>query len=205
MSKNENKARLISIGDKVKSAREGMGFTQEQFADKFGYARTTLAKLEAGLRDFKSTEIVTLSEQLNVSCDYLLGRARAAAPDDFIQAVVDCYDLKESALAALSNVSKSDGQAKTIARRNVINLLLSTEQGKKALERLALYFFGRLDNRTREHGISFEQAMDTGKARTYINSASIADEEVRETLLRLVDGYFQELRQELNVWEVDNE
>ena len=73
MSENENKRRLLSIGNKVKLAREEMNLTQEQFADKYGYARTTLAKLEAGIRDFKSTEIITLAKQLNVSSDYLLG------------------------------------------------------------------------------------------------------------------------------------
>jgi len=105
MSENENKKRLLSIGVKVKLARETMGLTQEQFADKYGYARVTLGKLEAGLRDFKSTEIVTLAEQLGVSCDYLLGRSRAAAPDNFMQEVVTRYGLNEQALQFLERLN----------------------------------------------------------------------------------------------------
>jgi transcriptional regulator with XRE-family HTH domain len=105
MSENDNKRRLISIGYKVKEAREKMGLTQEQFADKYGYARTTLAKLEAGIRDFKSTEIITLAEQLNVSCDYLLGRSRAAAPDNFMQEVVTRYGLTEQALQFIERLN----------------------------------------------------------------------------------------------------
>jgi transcriptional regulator with XRE-family HTH domain len=106
MSENANKRRLIEIGGRVKRAREGMGLTQEQFADKYGYARTTIGKLEAGHRDFKSTEIVTLAEQLNVSCDYLLGRTRAAAPDDFIQEAVKRYGLSEQALKHLEQLNE---------------------------------------------------------------------------------------------------
>jgi transcriptional regulator with XRE-family HTH domain len=105
MCEKENKKRLLSIGYRVKEARDKMGLTQEQFADKYGYARTTLAKLEAGHRDFKSTEIITLAEQLNVSCDYLLGRTRAAAPDDFIQEVVARYGLNEQALQLLERLN----------------------------------------------------------------------------------------------------
>jgi transcriptional regulator with XRE-family HTH domain len=107
MSENNNKRRLISIGSKIKEARDKMGLTQEQFADKYGYARTTLAKLEAGLRDFKSTEIITLAEQLNVSCDYLLGRSRAQAPDNFMQEVVTRYGLSEKALQFLERLNAS--------------------------------------------------------------------------------------------------
>jgi transcriptional regulator with XRE-family HTH domain len=117
MSENDNKRRLMSIGQRVKSAREDMNLTQEQFADKFAYARTTLAKLEAGLRDFKSTEIITLAEQLDVSCDYLLGRSRAAAPDNFLQEVVTRYGLSEQALQELSatmNLANRYNQGKVI-------------------------------------------------------------------------------------------
>jgi hypothetical protein len=57
------------------------------------------------LRDFKSTEIITLAEQLNVSCDYLLGRSRAAAPDEFIQKVVERYGLSEEALQTLERLN----------------------------------------------------------------------------------------------------
>lgn len=105
MSEIENKRRLLSIGSRVKLAREGMRLTQEQFADRYGYPRTTLAKLEAGHRDFKSTEIVALADQLGVSCDYLLGRERAAAPDDFIQEAVNRYGLDERALQTLERLN----------------------------------------------------------------------------------------------------
>ena len=97
MSENENKKRLMAIGSRVKLEREKMGLTQEQFAEKFGYPRSTISKLEAGLRDFKSTEILTLAEQLNVSCDYLLGRTMVTAADEVVQEATTRYGLSERA------------------------------------------------------------------------------------------------------------
>ena len=64
---------LRKIGFRIKQKREEMKLTQEEYADKFGYARSTLAKLEAGLRDFKSSEIVKFTKELGVSADWLLG------------------------------------------------------------------------------------------------------------------------------------
>lgn len=64
---------LENIGKRVKEGRGKMGLTQEEFADKYNYPRTTIAKIEAGLRDIKSAEIVKLAKQLGVTTDYLLG------------------------------------------------------------------------------------------------------------------------------------
>ena len=99
------------------------------------------------------------------------------------------------ALISPSAVIASKEQAQVIAYRSVLNFLFSHEQGKRALERLALYFFGRLNHTTEKHGVAFELETDTGNARTYINTAFVTDEELREALLRLTDSYFQELRQ----------
>lgn len=109
MNSNENKAekRLKEMGWRISKVRQDMGLTQEEFADKFGYARTTLAKLEAGLRDIKSTEIVELAEKLNISCDYLLGRTMAVAPDEIIQEMVDRYGLSEDTLKTLRRLKES--------------------------------------------------------------------------------------------------
>lgn len=109
MNSNENKTekKLKEIGWKISKVRQNMDLTQEEFADKFGYARTTLAKLEAGLRDIKSTEIVELAEKLGVSCDYLLGRTMAAAPDNLVQEMVDRYGLNEDTLKTLKRLKES--------------------------------------------------------------------------------------------------
>ncbi|MDR1066717.1 MAG: helix-turn-helix domain-containing protein [Clostridiales bacterium] len=102
---SENKSPLELIGEKVQLKRKELGMTQEQFADKYSYPRTTLAKLEAGKRDFKSTEILILAEQLGVSCDYLLGRTRTAAADNLTQAAVQRYGLREQELQSLERLT----------------------------------------------------------------------------------------------------
>jgi transcriptional regulator with XRE-family HTH domain len=105
MSAKTNKSPLELIGERVQNRRKEMNMTQDQFAEKYGYPRTTLAKLEAGLRDFKSTEILILAEQLGVSCDYLLGRQMVKAPDNFTQAASERYGLSEEALNSLRNIT----------------------------------------------------------------------------------------------------
>jgi transcriptional regulator with XRE-family HTH domain len=146
MSETENKRRLMSIGWKVKEARERMGLTQEQFADKYGYARPTLAKLEAGIRDFKSTEIIKLAEQLNVSCDYLLGLTRAAPLDDFIQAESSRYGLSDEALKTLERLGKTPKSAREASENAdaplvlfTLERLLTDARGREALTHMAKY------------------------------------------------------------------
>lgn len=122
MNSNKNKSDKIlkDVGWKIGKVRQDMGLTQEEFAAKIGYARTTLAKLEAGLRDIKSTEIVELAEKLNVSCDYLLGRKMAAAPDNVVQEMVDRYGLSEDMLKILQRLKEKRGTLEEYINLNTI-------------------------------------------------------------------------------------
>lgn len=169
MSSDENKTKKVlkEIGWKIGKVRQELGLTQEEFADKIGYARTTLAKLEAGLRDIKSSEIVELAEKLDVSCDYLLGRTMAAAPDNIVQEMVDRYGLSESTLKTLcrlkefgkieedymyTNLAPSEDWEQVITKPDVREYI---EQDEHILEMLNLLFATKrnLDNRSNEtHG-----------------------------------------------------
>ena len=82
------------IGKRIASLRKKKGLTQEQLAEKHGYARTTLGKMEAGLRDFKSTEIIALANYFNVSTDYLLGLTDMKA-NNLEDANAEIIDLKK--------------------------------------------------------------------------------------------------------------
>jgi transcriptional regulator with XRE-family HTH domain len=158
MKESKNKSPLELIGERVQLKRKELGLTQEQFADKYGYPRTTLAKLEAGLRDFKSTELLKLAEQLDVSCDYLLGRTRAAAADDLTQAVVEHYGLSEEALKVLADMpaietpSNDEEQSEesnyvkhrqrtTQKYRDTLNKLLVNINGKQVLAAISTFFY----------------------------------------------------------------
>ena len=141
MNENESNKNLKSIGYKVKSAREEMGLTQEQFADKYGYARTTIAKLEAGIRDFKSTEIIALSEQLNVSTDYLLGKTNIKNPDMNIQAIGAYTGLSEKNIINLKNYNDRHKGKNEFIKNNIgiINQILSQPQFTIMLNNINIY------------------------------------------------------------------
>ena len=135
MSENENKRRLLSIGNKVKLAREEMNLTQEQFADKYGYARTTLAKLEAGIRDFKSTEIITLAKQLNVSCDYLLGLSEGKT-----HKLDDIQKATGLTVGACENLEKWN-ELKDFTFKQLKSISFLIEHGRIFLEKLYEFLF----------------------------------------------------------------
>lgn len=166
MSSDENKTKkiLTEIGWKIGKIRQSMGLTQEEFADKIGYARTTLAKLEAGLRDIKSSEIVDLAEKLDVSCDYLLGRTMAAAPDNIVQEMVDRYGLSESTLKTLRRLKEFRKKEEEFMYANLLpsedweqviikpDIKEAIEHDERILEILNLLFATKrnLDNRSNE-------------------------------------------------------
>ncbi|MCL2194929.1 MAG: helix-turn-helix domain-containing protein [Oscillospiraceae bacterium] len=102
MCENEKRKWLKEMGSRVKFAREELGLTQEEFSVKHGYARSTFGKIEAGLRDFKSSEIVTLAKQLGVSCDYLLCQTWAKSPEIELQAITQATGLTENAVLNLT-------------------------------------------------------------------------------------------------------
>jgi len=147
MNDKSNKSPLELIGERVQAKRNELNLTQEQFAEKYGYPRTTLAKLEAGLRDFKSTELLTLAEQLGVSCDYLLGRKMIKAPDNITQAANERYGLSEEALKNLCDITArtapnklpgfietTSGNISASAVLSAVNAILTNELGLAMLQ-----------------------------------------------------------------------
>lgn len=62
----------MTLGEKIKEARKGCGFSQEQLAEKMSVSRSAIAKWETdkGLPDVDNLK--ALSFLLNVSIDYLL-------------------------------------------------------------------------------------------------------------------------------------
>ena len=64
---------MLSLGNRIKQARERIGITQEELADSIGVSRTTIARYELGEIEPKLRNLVALAERLAVSADYLLG------------------------------------------------------------------------------------------------------------------------------------
>jgi len=64
---------MSKLSERLIYFRKIAGLTQEQFADDIGWPRTILAKVEAGLRDLKSAEIILFAKRFGVTTDILLG------------------------------------------------------------------------------------------------------------------------------------
>lgn len=62
----------MEFGDRLKAARNNMGLTQEQLAEKIGVAKSTLAGYEKGNREPDVFKIKKLIEILGIDADYLL-------------------------------------------------------------------------------------------------------------------------------------
>lgn len=62
----------MTFGEKLKDARKGIGYSQEELAEKLAVSRSAIAKWETdkGLPDINNLKMI--SQILNVSIDYLL-------------------------------------------------------------------------------------------------------------------------------------
>lgn len=83
---------------RLKELREGYNLKQSELGEKLDVSRGSISYYENQDRAPDIEFLARASNFFNVSCDYLLGRTRAAAPDDFIQEAVNRYGLSEQAL-----------------------------------------------------------------------------------------------------------
>ncbi|KAA1288466.1 helix-turn-helix domain-containing protein [Alcaligenes faecalis] len=67
------------FGDRVRELRKAAGFTQEEFADLCGYARTYLSRIETGGANVSLDAIEVLSAALAITPSELLSFAPAEA------------------------------------------------------------------------------------------------------------------------------
>lgn len=73
MKKNINKATLLKkFGLNVKIARLKKGWTQEQFAEKFGKHLTYVGRIETGKMNMSLGKILELANALDVNVNQLL-------------------------------------------------------------------------------------------------------------------------------------
>lgn len=62
----------MKIGKKIAEAKRDKNFTQEQLAELMQVTRQSVSRWESDLAYPEMDKIITLSELLGVSCDYLL-------------------------------------------------------------------------------------------------------------------------------------
>jgi len=62
----------MKIGNKIKTYRNKLGYTQEELADKIGVSRQSVSKWESNKTYPEMSKIVNLAEMFSVSPEYLL-------------------------------------------------------------------------------------------------------------------------------------
>lgn len=65
---------MATIYEKIKKLREGLGLSQDELAQKLGYAsRSSITKIESGKVDISRKRIVDFAKALNTTPAYLMG------------------------------------------------------------------------------------------------------------------------------------
>lgn len=62
---------------KLKSIREERNYSQRELAEAIHVSTSTISHYEKGTREPDTTTLIQLSDYLNVSADYLIGRAQS--------------------------------------------------------------------------------------------------------------------------------
>jgi len=187
MSENKNKRKLQSMGWRVKQAREEMNLTQEQFADKYGYPRSTLAKLEAGIRDFKSTEIIKLAEQLNVSTDYLLGVTEVKSTDINIKTFAEAIGLSDEVIKMfmlMKNNAYYNSENKVNEFKymlHIANYLIASDEFNMALMALSISAYLKTSIKNLDESITAIQNKKSEKTPADIVIEFGSDDSIKKT------------------------
>lgn len=99
----DKKSLNIEIGSRIKSARENMGWTQEELAEKIDLSTQFISTIERGVAGASLGTIIRLCEVLNVSSEWLLCGKRAVPDSEKIAAKIST--LSSAQLAALDRVT----------------------------------------------------------------------------------------------------
>ncbi|MDF1748435.1 MAG: helix-turn-helix transcriptional regulator [Alphaproteobacteria bacterium] len=70
------------MGQRIKEARETLGWSQDELAHRMGVTLETITGWESDDRDPRSNRIITLAGVLGVSAHWLLDGSAEFAPDD---------------------------------------------------------------------------------------------------------------------------
>ena len=76
------------IGERIRRARQRLGWNQSELARQLGKPRQHLSLLEQGKQIPTARLLIDLAETLEVSTDYLLGRGKAEDEEEAHPALV---------------------------------------------------------------------------------------------------------------------
>lgn len=78
---------LLELGDRLRAAREFLGFSQEEVAEHMGLSRPAISNIEAGKRKVSSEELKRFAELYRRPYEYLLGEAEGLVEDETTEAL----------------------------------------------------------------------------------------------------------------------
>lgn len=98
---------LVAIGKRISTERKRINLTQEQLAEKMNVSIQMISNLERGNKSIKINNLLTLSQILGVSTDYILTGSknqseRATLTDKMANLSNDDYMLIEALINKLS-------------------------------------------------------------------------------------------------------
>lgn len=113
MTKAQNKRfcekKQVEVGNRIHKLRREKGITLEKLAERSNLSVQSICKIESGERNIKISTLISLSQALGVSADYILGLSNYCEEDnifrlisslsptgkEFIKGVVELYLISE--------------------------------------------------------------------------------------------------------------
>lgn len=112
------------IGQRINVALARKNIKQKELAEKLSVSDNTISYFVSGKRTPNTEQIIKISQILDISTDYLLGRSEILSPDTNIQAIGECIGLSESVIEALKGIKTSVATKKeTIFPKNYFDIL----------------------------------------------------------------------------------
>ena len=93
----------LAIGERLKTAREYLGLTQEEVSAAVEIPRTALSQIENGRRKVDALELGRFAKLYGQSVDYLSGHASPDIPEDVRHLARATSELSETDRAELLN------------------------------------------------------------------------------------------------------
>ena len=101
----------ILFGQRLKNARDAMGLSREQMAERIGVKRATIEKWESGKVEPRANRLQTLASMLNVPLLWLLGGSQevpdsiAPSREQILQKVISLKSKSRQLQAELEELS----------------------------------------------------------------------------------------------------
>lgn len=87
MSMDSASVITVQIGARLREAREYLGFTQEEVAEKIALGRTAITGIENGRRKVTAEELARFAALYNRPLDYFIGTVSKPPPDELTAAL----------------------------------------------------------------------------------------------------------------------